>query len=152
MDNQIEQTDMWATVELMGHAQTAGRISRPADFGGLLRVDVPIEDTREGPGTGDLFRFRTEFYGMTAIYAIKIVSEEIARAYVRPVRGVISYDAPIVTREQHESAMRQAEDQNYQLRAKIQELERRLTAVKALPAEINDQPVSILDARGEIPF
>jgi hypothetical protein len=133
----LETTDMWATVELMGHAQTAGRISRPADFGGLLRVDVPIEDGL----------FRTEFYGMTAIYAIKIVSEEIARAYVRPVRGVISYDAPIVTREQHEQAVRALDDQNYQLREKVRELERRLTAVKALP-----ESVSILDAPGDIPF
>jgi hypothetical protein len=121
---QDEPGDMWATVELMGHAQTAGRISRPADFGGLLRVDVPIEDGL----------FRSEFYGMSAIYAIRIVSEEIARAYVRPVRGVISYDAPIVTREQHESAVRQAEMQNYELRERVRELERRLKAIKALPA------------------
>jgi hypothetical protein len=122
----VEQTDMWATVELMGHAQTAGRISRPADFGGLLRVDVPIEDGA----------FRSEFYGMSAIYAIRIVSEEIARAYVRPVRGVISYDAPIVTREQHEAAVRAMDDQNYQLRAKVQMLERRLMAVEALPESV----------------
>jgi hypothetical protein len=75
------------------------------------------------------------------------VSEEIARAYVRPVRGVISYDAPIVTREQHEQAVRAMDDQNYQLREKVRELERRLTAVKALP-----ESVSILDAPGDIPF
>jgi len=138
VDNQmIETSDMWATVELMGHAQTAGRISRPADFGGLLRVDVPIDDGL----------FRTEFYGMTAIYAIKIVSEEIARAYVKPVRGVISYDAPIVTREQHESAVRAMEEHNYRLRDKIQELERRLTAVRALP-----EPESVLSVPGDIPF
>ena len=146
MDGQVmnnsEQTDMWATVELMGHAQTAGRISRPSDFGGLLRVDVPIEDGN----------FRSEFYGMAAIYAIKIVSEEIARAYVRPVRGVISYDAPIVTREQHESTVRQMEDQNYQLRAKVQELERRLTAVRALPAQIDDETVSVLEVPDDISF
>lgn len=142
MDDQVLQlnqdvpSDMWATVELMGHAQTAGRISRPADFGGLLRVDVPIENGQ----------FRSEFYGMAAIYAIRIVSEEIARAYVRPVRGVISYDAPIVTREQHEAVVRQAEMLNYELREKVRELERRLTAVKALPESVED-----LDA-DRIPF
>ena len=127
-DNEQTEQDMWATVELMGHAQTAGRISRPADFGGLLRVDVPIEDGM----------FRSEFYGMSAIYAIRIVSEEIARAYVRPIRGVISYDAPIVTREQHESTVRQMEQINYDLRDRVRELERRLTTVNALPESIDD--------------
>lgn len=144
MNGQILQqsdapADMWATVELMGHAQTAGRISRPADFGGLLRVDVPIEDGQ----------FRSEFYGMSAIYAIRVVSEEIARAYVRPVRGVISYDAPIVTREQHESAVRQAEMQNYELRERVRELERRLTAVKALPESVDDE---VYDSVDRTPF
>lgn len=134
---ETDPDDMWATVELMGHAQTAGRISRPADFGGLLRVDVPIEDGQ----------FRSEFYGMSAIYAIRIVSEEIARAYVRPVRGVISYDAPIVTREQHESAIRQMEQESYTLRQRVSELERRLTAVKALP-----EPGEDYDSVNRVPF
>ncbi len=139
---QSTEQDMWAVVELMGRAQTAGRISRPTDFGGLLRVDVPTE---EG--------FRSEFYGMAAIYAIRIVSEEIARAYVRPVRGVISYDAPIVTREQHESAVHQLDNQNYQLQQQIRELERRLTAVNALPAPNGDDSDNDDDRPDpEIPF
>jgi hypothetical protein len=127
---QSQPQEMWATVELMGHAQTAGRISRPSDWGGLLRVDVPTAEN----GT-----YRSEFYGMTAIYAIKLVSEEIARAFVQPTRGVIAYDTPIVTREQHENAVRQLDKQNDQLRTKINELERRLTAVKALPAQADEE-------------
>lgn len=121
-----ETNDQWATVELMGHAQTAGRISRPSDWGGLLRVDVP-----EGDG------YRTEFYGLAAIYSVKLVSEKIARAYATPAHIVQEYDAPIVTREQHQAALaseRRRAD-NYLERAR--ELERRLTAINALPAPVN---------------
>lgn len=136
-DQQIIQTEpqeMWATVELMGHAQTAGRISRPSDWGGLLRVDVPIENGA----------YRTEFYGLPAIYSIKLVSEEIARAYATPSRVAIAYDTPIVTREQYEADTRRMDIENSDLRRKINELERRLTAVKALPGANGDEH--------EIPF
>lgn len=118
------QNTQWATVDLMGHAQTAGRIEM---VGGLLRVDVPDGDT-----------YRTEFYGMAAIYSIKIVSEEIARAYAHRTVDVMAYDTPIVTREQHLAAMRQAEDATTHLRYRVQELERRLIAVNALPRPSDD--------------
>ena len=120
---QTEVQEMWATIDLMGHGQAAGRISHPSDWGGLLRVDVPTEDGG----------YRTEFYGISAIYAVKLVSEEIARAYTTPSRAVIAYDTPIVTREQHQSAMRRAEQQNYKLESRIRELERKLIATRALP-------------------
>lgn len=122
--------DQWATVELMGHAQTAGRISRPSDWGGLLRVDVP---------TGDNGAYRTEFYGLAAIYSIKLVSEEIARAYAHREHDSIAYNAPIVTREQHQAALSQAERENYRLRDQVRQLETRLTAVNALPAPEGDE-------------
>lgn len=118
MDEQVI-IEMWATVELMGHAQTAGRISRPSDWGGLLRVDVP-EPSGE---------YRTEFYGLAAIYSVKLVSEEIARAFCTPRHQIISYDTPIVTREQHEAAMERAQQENSRLHGEIQELRRRLLAV-----------------------
>ena len=118
-----ETMDQWATVELMGHAQTAGRISRPSDWGGLLRVDVP-----EGDG------YRTEFYGLAAIYSIKLVSEDIARAYARPQHQAREYDAPIVSREQYDSALRFARSETDRVRAERNELERRLVAINALPA------------------
>lgn len=122
----MAENDLWATIDLMGHAQTAGKISRPQDWGGLLRVDVPLD--------GDTYR--TEYYGMQAIYSIRMVSEEIARAYARPVQASLAYDAPIVTREQHESSMRQAERGMETLRRQVRTLQDRLTAVdgqKALP-------------------
>ena len=28
------QEEMWATVELMGHGQTAGRVTKPSEWGG----------------------------------------------------------------------------------------------------------------------
>ena len=130
MPEQHSETDVWATVELMGHAETAGRISRPADWGGLLRVDVPLND--DGA-------FRTEYFGMAAIYSIKIVSEEIARAYAKPQRGMMAYDAPIITREQYESAVHQLNMRNGRLEREADELRRRLTAVNALPAPAEDE-------------
>lgn len=125
---QSKSEEMWATVELMGHAQTAGRVSKPSEWGGLLRVDVPTE---EG--------YRTEFYGMAAIYAIKFVSEDIARAYAAPVRQIVAYDTPIVTREAHQSVVRSLEMCNSQLSNQINHLERRLTAVNALPESGDDE-------------
>jgi hypothetical protein len=117
----MPENEQWATVELMGHAQTSGRIVME---NGLLRVDVPLGET-----------FRTEYYGLAAIYSIKIVSEEISRAYAHAARrGVYEYDAPIVTREQHQAAIDRVERMNVALRNQIEELSRRLTTVNALPA------------------
>jgi hypothetical protein len=115
------QQEMWAIVELMGHGRTAGLI-RTSDLGGLLRVDVPVE---EG--------YRTEYYGAAAIYSIKVVSEEIARAYALPNREIVAYDEPIVPRQQYEEALRLARRNNDALNRQIAELERRLTSVAALP-------------------
>lgn len=110
----------WAIVELMGHAQTAGRIEMDHE---LLRVDVPF-------GEG----FRTEYYGKAAIYKIAIVSEEIARACSTRQLPAMAFDAPIVTRDQHLAAMRHSESETERLRYRVAELERRLTAIHALPA------------------
>ncbi len=112
--------EMWATVELMGHDQTAGRISRPSDWGGLLRVDVPSDGA-----------YRTEFIGPSAIFRVRLVSEEIARAFVQPSRAVIAYDTPIVTREQHQAVVHRLEEIQSNLRNQVTELERRLVAVRA---------------------
>lgn len=74
----------WAIVELMGHRKRAGMTREVELFGGkLLRIDIPAEG-------GDI----TEFYGASAIYALRPVSEDIARDAVRmagdprPVRPV----------------------------------------------------------------
>lgn len=79
----------WAIVELMGHVALAGRVTKPGEYGGLWQIDIP---------TGD--NFRTEFFGSQSVYRIRMVSEEIARAYA-PRHEVIEYNAPIITREEH---------------------------------------------------
>ena len=122
MSENNNQVNMWAIVELMGHGRTAGVI-KTSDLGGLLRVDVPID---EG--------YRTEYYGESAIYSIKVVSEEIARAYALPDREIRAFDEPIVPRSQYEEALRMANRKNNQLQSQLQELERRLVAVNSLPA------------------
>lgn len=115
--------EMWAIVELMGHGQTAGRIEKPSEWGGLMRVDVPNEH-----GT-----FRTEFYSISAIYSVKFVSEEIARAYAPREKEITAYNTPIVTREQHQQVVNDLRQENYNQTRKIEELQRRLTAIQLLP-------------------
>lgn len=121
MQREEVKTEMWAVVELMGHDVTAG-IIRPGDLGGLLRIDVPIDDA-----------FRTEYLGEGSIFRIRIVSEEIARAYAAPERGIISYDQPIVPRAQYEDALQKSRNEMLRLKRHIEELSNRLTAVNALP-------------------
>lgn len=121
-----QQNEMWAIIELMGHAQTAG-IIRPSDLGGLLRVDVPVGDG-----------FRTEFYGNQAIYAIRVVSEEIARAYAMPEREICSYDTPIVPRSMYEEALNKARRHSDLQDRTIAELQKRLVSVSALPEPQGD--------------
>lgn len=124
MTQQETQNDVWAIVELMGHARTAGML-RKSDIGNsLIRVDIPVGD--DG--------YHTRYFGEAAIYSISIVSEEIARAYALPDRDIIAYDEPIVPRAEYEKALHAARQANSQLERQISELQRRLTAVKALPA------------------
>ena len=115
------KTEMWAVVELMGHDITAG-IIRPGELGGLLRIDVPIDDT-----------FRTEYLGEGSIFRIRIVSEEIARVYAAPERGIVSYDQPIVPRAQYEEALQKSRAEMSRLQDQIKTLSKRLTAINALP-------------------
>jgi len=118
----MSDTDVWAVAELMGHLTLAGRITKPGEYGGLWQVDVPEGDS-----------FRTEFFGSQSVYRIRIVSEEIARAYASPSHDIIEYNAPIVTRAEHESVVQRAREKIELLEFHIQELEHRLTAVRALP-------------------
>ena len=122
MSDDTTQVEMWAVVELMGHGRTAGVI-RTESLGGLIRVDVPVDDG-----------FRTEFYGAGAIYSIKAVSEEIARAYALPHRDIVPLDEPIVPRAEYERALQMARQNSSRMERQIAELQRRLTAVSALPA------------------
>ena len=136
MNEEKPANEMWAIVEIMGHGMAAGRI-RPSDLGGLLQVDIP-----DGEG------FRTEYYGEKAIFSVKPCSEEIARAYARPEREIYVYDAPIVPRDVYEQALERANRYADAQRRQIEELQRRLTAVNALPAgeREEDPPVEGWDS------
>jgi hypothetical protein len=118
-----ENNDSWVVVELMGHVTLSGRVTKPGEYGGLWQIDVPDGET-----------FQTQFFGSQSVYRIRMVSEEIARAYVRPSHAIVEYDAPIVTREEHEEAMRRAQGEYYRVQRENEELRRRLTSVNALPS------------------
>lgn len=117
-----ETNESWAVVDLMGHVEIAGRITKPGDYGGLWQIDIP-----EGNS------FRTEFFGSQSVYRIRMVSEEIARAYARPGHAVIEYDAPIITREEHQNAMQRARSEFERVQYENNELRRRLTMVGRAP-------------------
>jgi len=120
-----ENNDTWAVVELMGHLTVAGRITNPGESVGLWQIDIPEGDS-----------YRTEFFGSHSVYRIRIVSEKIARAYARPGHEIIEYDAPIVTREQHENAMDRSRLAIARLQREVEELKYRLVAVNALPENV----------------
>lgn len=92
--------ETWAIAELMGHLMLAGRITMPGEHGGLWQIDIP-DDTEAG--------YHTEFFASGSVYRIRIVSEEMARAYSKS-HEIIEYGAPIVTRAQHEAAIERARE------------------------------------------
>jgi hypothetical protein len=127
-----ETNNSWAIVELMGHVALAGRVTKPGEYGGLWQIDVPDGET-----------FRTEFFGSQSVYRIRMVSEAIARGYARPSRDIIAYDAPIITREEHEQALDRAREINTELREKLWEAERKLLALPA--GKPDEMPASIVE-------
>jgi len=81
---QIAAYEGWAMLEVMGHRKRIGRVQEVEMYGGkMLRIDIPLEG-------GDV----TEFYSCASIYALRPLSEEVARnaakrhADPRPVRPV----------------------------------------------------------------
>lgn len=71
----------WAMVELMGHRQRAGFVKDVEMFGGkLLRIDIPVEADKTV----------TEFYGCSAVYALRPCSEEIVKDHIKR-----SYDGDV---------------------------------------------------------
>jgi len=100
-------SDSWAIVELMGHVALAGRVALPGEYGGLWQIDIPIGDS-----------FRTEFFGSQSVYRIRMVSEEIARVYA-PRHEVIEYNAPIITREEHQQVVERYQERIHELQQQI---------------------------------
>lgn len=73
-----EKSDFWAIVELFGHQRIAGHVTE-ASVGGcqFVRVDIPA--------SGEKPAF-TRLLGQGAIYAINIVSEDVARMAASALR------------------------------------------------------------------
>ncbi len=73
----------WVFLELMGHRQRVGRAREEyVGSGKMIRIDIPTDD--DGG-------FVTEFYGTSAVYALRPISEEVAKDHwaagdPRPVR------------------------------------------------------------------
>lgn len=67
-----ESIDGWAILELMGHQTIAGHVMTSV-LGStvMLRVDVPAHGGQLG---------FTRYYGMSAIYSLTLVSEEVMLA------------------------------------------------------------------------
>jgi hypothetical protein len=118
----MSETDCWAVVELLGHLTLAGKITKPGEYGGLWQIDIPEGDS-----------FRTEFFGSGSVYRIRVTSEDISRAYASPSNEVIEYNAPIVTRAEHQNAMDRARHELSILERENDELRRRLIAIRSLP-------------------
>lgn len=75
MEPQQEKFDLWAIVEVFGHAKFAGRVTEQAIGGAsFVRVDVP--EVNSSPAF-------TKLFGASAIYSITPVTEELARKAVK---------------------------------------------------------------------
>lgn len=125
MDEQ-KTPETWAIAELMGHLTLAGRVTKPGEYGGLWQIDVPEGDT-----------FHTEFFGSQGVYRIRIVSEEIARAYSKK-NEVLEYSAPIVSREEHEAAMQTAQERIASLCQTVRNLQDQLAHMLPASTEPDD--------------
>lgn len=113
-----ENTSNWGIVELMGHKVVAGKVSKSEMLGKpMLRVDVPPTST---------YPEFTQFYGDSSIYCVTFVSEEVARrtAEANKTNPVSVYVPDLITREQLDETI-----QNY---------EKRISRLRALPAAVDD--------------
>lgn len=62
----------WVMLELMGHRQRIGLAREEEVAGGLmLRIDIPTSAEAE--------EYVTEYYGASSIYALRPISEDVAR-------------------------------------------------------------------------
>lgn len=82
-DTTAPQDFGWVFLELMGHRQRIGQAREEyVGSGKMIRIDIPT--TEDGETV-------TEFYGTSAVYALRPISEEVARNHwaacdPRPVR------------------------------------------------------------------
>ena len=105
-----DEKGQWAIVELFGHKVVAGYTAKDEQWGApMLRINVP-ETTA--------FEAFTQFYGLSSVYGITPVSEQVARmaAESHKVNPVSVYVPELMTRKQHELAVREMREQMERLR------------------------------------
>lgn len=69
-ENTAPKDFSWVLLELMGHRQRIGKAKEEEIAGSkLLRIDIPTEGED----------YVTEYYGASSIYALRPVSEEVAK-------------------------------------------------------------------------
>ena len=81
-----QKFEAWAIVDLFGHTRVAGLVTEQTVGGcSFVRVDIPEGDS-----------YRTELYGQGAIYAIRFVSEQVARLAAEQITAapVKAWDLP----------------------------------------------------------
>jgi len=76
--------DAWCVLDLFGHQRTAGHVTEETIGGcAFIRIDVPEKDGG----------YRTEYYGNGAVYSMRPVTEELAKAIaLRAAAPVSAWD------------------------------------------------------------
>ncbi len=96
----MSEYEGYAIVELMGHRQRPGYV-REVEIAGskMLRIDIPVSKDDVGQDVTV-----TEYYGASAVYALRPCTEEIVREQIgrygadpRPARPLDYRDAPKLT-------------------------------------------------------
>lgn len=114
---------LWCTLELNGHNRSAGLISISRDWDGLFRLDVPIADGG----------FYTELYGKSAIYRVRFVPEQVARAKApAPEDEILTWDIGLVTQDEYNEALNKMREEKKKLTRRVFQAEREMEAVRAM--------------------
>lgn len=123
MQQQPEQFEQWALVEMMGRQRIAGLVTERVIAGaGFLQVDVP--ETKDSP------KF-TRFISPSALYAINPLDEVTARIYAEGIK------AKPIEQWDISAFMRKAEEQRALNAAKREEEE--LAEAGPMQSEYQDE-------------
>ncbi len=81
MTEEITKDFRWVLLEIMGYRQRVGLAREEEIAGGkMLRIDIPVKNDGEEEET-----YVTEYYGTSSIYALRPVSEDVAREALKGV-------------------------------------------------------------------
>ena len=79
-----QKLQAWALVELFGHQRIVGKVTvDPADFPGMVRVDVP-DLLKDGKVVRQGF---TRYFGRAALYGVTPITEDAVRQFLPEIDG-----------------------------------------------------------------